>query len=760
MKRFPRSIAAVAAAVAFAIACGRSETTDPEPSAASEAPPAAEAEQPMFTPVHNGLTYAKAASGEVTFSEWSERDLLQVGVDNANLRSAPDLQGEVVATLPMGTNVAIVEPGTERTTLLERINRWYEVRTPEGDTGYLYGSLLTPLVYNLDLDGDGGDEVVSVTFSPDFAPRVRVAEPQLPADADRVLALDLEMGRSGKGGEAHLSVHSSPSTRWALIKVRLCDGDRCRAKYVSYLPTPDTPLGTLAAVDGDPSALTFVAGGIRMGPNHPVLRPKRGRLVPREGGGCGTDVLFSERFNHKYGPIEPIQPEDLDVEGESRGGIGTITCHYVGNLSGGPYDGNTVISCVAEESGKSEPDHVFVVRFAQRAEKRWTLLRAASDREYREDIEERLVDRGITLDLDDGALVEGLGVGPRMQRPGIRYQYHTADWAPQQARVLFEDPCLGPVYSASSGGDGRLYVPQPEGGALIYDYDWGNEGFPKIEGYHAAGAGCWQAPEVLVSVVDIERADLRPASAEGISVFTVADDHPANETLYETFRRRPGASRETFLETPPQYLWEDPFGRLVQFVRDDVKPAFACEPVVYLYGIDEPVQITLAPDTALSAAAPPAEGTGWRLLPTGAGGVRDPRTGVSYPYLFWEGQRGLFDRPETGQVVAADQVRTTLRRALSQRGLVGREIEDFVSAWAPTLEAHRHVRIAFYPREDIDDIFPMTVSPAPDTLIRVLMDYAPADGPPRGRLPEARPPARKGFALVEWGGIERIENAP
>ena len=50
---------------------------------------------------------------------------------------------------------------------------------------------------------------------------------------------------------------------------------------------------------------------------------------------------------------------------------------------------------------------------------------------------------------------------------------------------------------------------------------------------------------------------------------------------------------------------------------------------------------------------------------------------------------------------------------------------------------------------------PLDITPTPDTLIRVLMEYKPLDDKidlPEQILPP--PPARTGFTVVEWGGTE------
>ncbi|MBQ8411293.1 MAG: hypothetical protein IJX15_06170 [Ruminiclostridium sp.] len=56
--------------------------------------------------------------------------------------------------------------------------------------------------------------------------------------------------------------------------------------------------------------------------------------------------------------------------------------------------------------------------------------------------------------------------------------------------------------------------------------------------------------------------------------------------------------------------------------------------------------------------------------------------------------------------------------------------------------------------DEYNDISPLEISPAPDTLIRVFMTYYGSDKPIETKpqlLPEYE---RNGFTAVEWGGSE------
>jgi hypothetical protein len=87
-------------------------------------------------------------------------------------------------------------------------------------------------------------------------------------------------------------------------------------------------------------------------------------------------------------------------------------------------------------------------------------------------------------------------------------------------------------------------------------------------------------------------------------------------------------------------------------------------------------------------------------------------------------------------------------------GLTDRERMDFVSFWQPHLEKSAFNLIRFLDAAEIDEDSRMSVSPRPDTIIRVFMIFQPVD---KARTTRPQPllnagKERTGFTVVEWGG--------
>jgi hypothetical protein len=55
----------------------------------------------------------------------------------------------------------------------------------------------------------------------------------------------------------------------------------------------------------------------------------------------------------------------------------------------------------------------------------------------------------------------------------------------------------------------------------------------------------------------------------------------------------------------------------------------------------------------------------------------------------------------------------------------------------------------------MNKIAPLTITPKPDTVIRILMDFTPLKQPIRVDDYEIKTPTREGYTVVEWGGVLR-----
>ena len=106
-----------------------------------------------------------------------------------------------------------------------------------------------------------------------------------------------------------------------------------------------------------------------------------------------------------------------------------------------------------------------------------------------------------------------------------------------------------------------------------------------------------------------------------------------------------------------------------------------------------------------------------------------------------------------GFCVAGADTAAFLEDALTQLGLTRREANEFIVYWLPRMEGNPYNQISFQ-QEAYTDSAKLTVTPAPDSILRVFMVWKPLDKPvdiPAQTLPAFE---RHGFTLVEWGGAK------
>lgn len=210
-----------------------------------------------------------------------------------------------------------------------------------------------------------------------------------------------------------------------------------------------------------------------------------------------------------------------------------------------------------------------------------------------------------------------------------------------------------------------------------------------------------------------------------------------------------------YAENHPVFFWYDPLGRLIQFQNNKFMPLAECgKPVIYLYPEQTTsVHVELAPQGGFSKTEPIYK-DGWNVLATPEGVLTD-REGRTYPYLFWEGSGGIYETPEKGFIVSRPDVESFLNEKLSLLGLNVSEKKDFLEFWLPRMKDSPYYFITFLGNREMERIAPLRIVPEPDTVIRVLMDFQPLEQPISALPYPIRTPERKGFAVVEWGGVLR-----
>lgn len=180
--------------------------------------------------------------------------------------------------------------------------------------------------------------------------------------------------------------------------------------------------------------------------------------------------------------------------------------------------------------------------------------------------------------------------------------------------------------------------------------------------------------------------------------------------------------------------------------------AMSEKPVIYLYPETETaVTVSLELDGALTCAYPAYNG-GWTVTAQPDGTLTDAG-GQTYAYLYWEGETAADYDFSQGFCVPGGDTAAFLEETLAQLGLTRREANEFIVYWLPRMEKNPYNLISFQ-TDAYADHARLTVSPEPDSLLRVFMAWKPVEDPVDLPPQDFHGCARTGFTVVEWGGAE------
>ncbi len=197
---------------------------------------------------------------------------------------------------------------------------------------------------------------------------------------------------------------------------------------------------------------------------------------------------------------------------------------------------------------------------------------------------------------------------------------------------------------------------------------------------------------------------------------------------------------ETFTASlsAPQQPWMSPF----------------CKPAVYLYPPEKTaVNVQIAPLGKLILTIPTYPDSGWNVTAYPDGKIVEGNS--TYDYLFYEASMpdSLLSNPINGYSVAYDKLSDFFQNTLPQLGLNQKEQVQFSEYWLKALPYSPYYFVGVEPESLLNAISPLTITPKPDTTIRVDLYFEPFDHPVSSNPPANLQIKRSGFTVVEWGGL-------
>ena len=183
----------------------------------------------------------------------------------------------------------------------------------------------------------------------------------------------------------------------------------------------------------------------------------------------------------------------------------------------------------------------------------------------------------------------------------------------------------------------------------------------------------------------------------------------------------------------------------------DFKPDVATgKPVIYIYPTEKTdLTVKLDFNGRLGYTYPKYDGL-WKVTAYPDGKLVDEE-GRMYNTLFWDGWSDVRYDLSKGFCVKGEDTEAFLREKLTVLGLNKKETEEFLEYWLQWMEDNKYNIITFQDKQ-YKETAKLTISPEPDTIIRVFMAFTPSDEFVELEPQILVPAKRNGYTVVEWGG--------
>lgn len=194
-----------------------------------------------------------------------------------------------------------------------------------------------------------------------------------------------------------------------------------------------------------------------------------------------------------------------------------------------------------------------------------------------------------------------------------------------------------------------------------------------------------------------------------------------------------------------------------EMLESEIPQVISLKPVIYIYPeVETDVSVELNYNGRLTHTYPKYPKypeIGWKVKAQKDGTLFDEK-GQEYYALFWEGKPTTPIYPVTGFVISGNETAIFLEEKLEQLGLNRREANEFIMYWLPLME-NNPFNLIHFSTEDYEDLAELNISPEPETVIRIMMITKPLQTeivfPAQTDLKTVK--ERKGFTVVEWGGM-------
>jgi len=177
-------------------------------------------------------------------------------------------------------------------------------------------------------------------------------------------------------------------------------------------------------------------------------------------------------------------------------------------------------------------------------------------------------------------------------------------------------------------------------------------------------------------------------------------------------------------------------------------PGVICKPAIYLYPENNSVvRVKVIVNGEIIKSLPEYK-NGWNIYASSSGLING-----EYEYLFYEVQLNNLQLPSEGWVVKYDALPEWFDTNLERLGLNEKEKSQFENYWLKNLPKSEYYEIKLLSSEFLKKNMDLVINPQPDTVIRLEFSFKPLNKLEYLIEPNITTPVRKGFTVVEWGGL-------
>lgn len=187
----------------------------------------------------------------------------------------------------------------------------------------------------------------------------------------------------------------------------------------------------------------------------------------------------------------------------------------------------------------------------------------------------------------------------------------------------------------------------------------------------------------------------------------------------------------------------------------------SCKPAIYLYpSKTENVTVKLGLKGDLTYTKPVYPQDGWKVIANPDGSL--VYNGEVIDYLYYEMKVADSDlasvrNSDKGYVVAYQDLGTFFGTLLPKLGLNNKEINGYKEYWLKALPKSPYYRISIVPVSLLNEYAKLSISPTPDSVVRVTLDFQPIDKKIELKEPQLPSFKRSGFTVVEWAGTYKAD---